>query len=282
MAAIQKRGYLRVATSGDVVLWGATDPNTGNPQGYDVDLAAEIARRLGVDPAKTVYTVIPYSQRQSVLKNDQVDLVAQQMTITCSRWSGAAKTATTTANPGINLSIPYYTAGARFLVRSDSTVKTVADLKGQPVCGTAKSTSLETIAKVGVTKVEAPSAGQCLVKFEEGEVVAVVGDETTLAGFKKQNPRSKIVGTSLNPGQYGIGTRAFFAGETNFDDKSNFSETQADDFTRFVNAVLEQLRSDGTLTKLYNTWMKPSVGGSAPSLSAPVYGRDIAGLKRAS
>jgi polar amino acid transport system substrate-binding protein len=107
-------------------------------------------------------------------------------------------------------------------------------------------------------------------------VAAVVGDETTLAGFKDQNPRSKIVGTSLNPGQYGIGTRAFFAGET------NFSETQADDFTRFVNAVLEQLRSDGTLTKLYNTWMKPSVGGSAPVLPAPVYGRDIAGLKRAS
>ena len=64
MAAIKKRGYLRLATSGDVLLWGSTDTRTGDPVGYDVDLATEIAKKLKVP---IVYKVIPYSQRLSVL-----------------------------------------------------------------------------------------------------------------------------------------------------------------------------------------------------------------------
>lgn len=47
MKDIQNRGYLRVATNGDVLNWGATNTKTGDPEGYDVDLAAEVARALG-------------------------------------------------------------------------------------------------------------------------------------------------------------------------------------------------------------------------------------------
>ncbi len=270
MAAIKKRGYLRVATSGDVVLWGATDTTTGNPEGYDVDLATEIAKKLGV--SRIVYTVIPYSRRLNVLNPGptgtpaQVDLVAQQMTINCARWSGTAKTATAAASPGINLSIPYYVAGAKFLVRSDLNYTNSKDLKGQTVCGTVGSTSLAAAATVpGVETVQAASAGQCLVRFEEGEATAIVSDETTLAGFKKQDPRSKIVGDAISPGPYGLGT-----------------QPDATNFTQFVNAVLVELRADGTLTRLYNKWMKPTVGGSAPALPEPVYGREPARLGRTS
>jgi polar amino acid transport system substrate-binding protein len=269
MAKIHKRGYLRLATNGDVLNWGSTDTKTGDPKGYDVDLAAVVARALGVSPTKTQYIVIPYSKRQEALKEDRVDLVAQQMTITCARWTGTSAT-----TPAINLSIPYYTAGAKLLARTDSPIRTFKDLKGQPVCGTFGSTSLAAIVAndKSVTPVEAPSAGQCLVKFEEGVVAAVVGDETTLAGFTKQDPSSKIVPQdSLSPGQYGLGTQA----------------SQVD-FTRFVNAVLEKLRADGTLTALYDTWMKPlatpeSLVPKVPTaVPAAIYGRKIDALKRTS
>lgn len=263
MKKIVDRGYLRVATNGDVLNWGSTDPKTGDPKGYDVDLAAEIAKALDLDPKKTVYTVIPYSERQRVLGADQVDLVAQQMTITCGRWAGTAQTETAAANPAINLSAPYYTAGAKLLVRTDFDGTQVADLKGQPVCGTTGSTSLAAVAKLGVEPVEAPSAGQCLVKFEEGEVAAVVGDETTLAGFTLQDPSSKIIGDSLSPGQYGLGTQA-----------------GATDFTRFVNAVLVDLRSDGTLDQLYAKWMRPIVKEAATRVPAPDYSRQVNRLGR--
>jgi len=259
MAQIRKRGYLRVATNGDVMLWGATDTSSGNPVGYDVDLAAYIATVLGVKAAKTVYTVIPYSQREAVLQKHQVDLVAQQMTINCARWQGSG----VPAGPGVNFSAPYYTAGAKLLVRSDSPATRIQDLKGQSVCGTASATSAAILTSAHVKQVTEATAGQCLVDFEEGEVTAVIGDETTLAGFVKQDPRSKTIGTALNPGSYGLGLQP----------------NQAD-FTRFVNAVLEKLRTNGTLTALYNKWMKPTVGGSAPVIGAPVYGRDLTALKR--
>lgn len=263
MAEIRKRGYLRVATNGDVVNWGVTDPTTGDPQGFDVDVAAEIAEALGLDPARTVYTVIPYSERQRVLGGDRVDLVAQQMTITCARWAGTAATGKAKANPGINLSVPYYTAGARLLVRT-GTARRIDQLRGQPVCGTTGSTSLAALADQGLDPVEAPSAGQCLVMFEEGEVAAVVGDETTLSGFKVQDPATEIIGSlPESVGQYGLGT-----------------QPDQEDFTRFVNAVLLRLRGDGTLDRLYAKWMKPAVGGTAPRLTAPVYGRAVDRLQR--
>lgn len=260
MAKIKKRGFLRVATSGDVLLWGATNPASGNPEGYDVDLATEIAAAIHVP---IVYTVIPYSKRLTVLGNDQVDLVAQQMTITCARWQGALATATTAAAPAINLSIPYYTAGAKFLIRSNSTADSLNSLKGEKVCGTKGSTSLLTAKSVGATTIEAASAGQCLVKFEEGDATVVVSDETTLAGFRKQDPASKILNIEpLGPGQYGLGT-----------------QRDEPDFTSFVNGVLVKLRGDGTLTALYDKWMKPNVvNGRAPTLEQPVYGRNLSSL----
>lgn len=270
IAKIKKRGYLRVATNGDVLAWGATNTTTGNPEGYDVDLAAEIADALGLDPKKTVYTVIPYSRRQDVLDDDRVDLVAQQMTITCDRWQGTPATATADELPAINLSWPYYTAGAKLLVRSNAKADEVKDLKGQKVCGTSGSTSLTAVEKFGLERVEAPSAGQCLVKFEEGEVDAVVGDETTLAGFKAQDPRSKIIGSGpdnapINPGQYGLGTSA-----------------EAPDFTRFVNGVLVDLKADGTLDRLYDKWMKPIVGGSPAAVPEAGERKDLTELRAGS
>jgi polar amino acid transport system substrate-binding protein len=272
MAKIHDRGYLRLATNGDVLNWGATNTKTGDPEGYDVDLAAAVARALDVDLRRTQYVVIPYSERQSVLAENRADLVAQQMTITCDRWSGTTPTA-----PAINFSTAYYTAGAKVLVRKGTQVK-----EGEPVCGTTASTSLEAIVEQGVQqgdqkpvkvkKVEAPSAGQCLVKFEEGEVAAVVGDETTLAGFTKQDPSSTIVLMNpINARQYGLGTQA-----------------KQPDFTRFVNAVLQKLRADGTLTTLYDKWMKPlatpgsGVSDKPPVVPAPVYGRKIDALERKS
>ena len=261
MERIRKRGHLIVGTSGDARLWGARNPVNGRIEGYDVDVAARIARALGLDPDATVYKVLTIAQRIPALRAGTVDLVAERMTITCDRWQGTAKTPTEYAN----MSTAYYVSGARLLVRSDSRATSLAGLKGQTVCGVAGSTSLAALGDADVRKLVVSEPGRCLVRFQEGEAVAVVGDDTTLAGLASQDPYARIVGDRLNSSSVGFGL-----------------QPGAVDFTRFVNAVLEQMRTDGSLTRLYDTWMKPTLREPAPAVPQPVYGRDVPALQRQS
>ena len=42
------------------------------------------------------------------------------------------------------------------------------------------------------------------------------------------------------------------------------------------------MRTDGSLTRLYDTWMKPTLREPAPAVPQPVYGRDVPALQRQS
>ena len=260
MADIRKRKRLVVGTSGDAQLWGATNPRDGSLEGYDVELAARIAAALGLGPSQIEYKVLALADRQPALNRSiddgGVDIVAERMTITCARWQG------TSSSPAINFSTEYYRAGQRkLLVREDEKATAIGGFKNRPVCGVTGSSSLASIVESGARIVTSPTAGQCLVKFQEGEAVAITGDDTTLAGLQAQDTSSKIVGDPSADVPYGLGLPP---GDSAF--------------VQFVNYVLSGLRSDGSLAALYKTWMG-SAGGSAPSTRA-VYGRNIPELKQ--
>src|SRR4051812_47692621 len=93
---IKGRGRLLVGTSGDVLLWGARNPQNGRLEGFDIQLAQEIAKAIGV-PIE--YRVISTAQRIPSLQNGSVDVVLRRMTINCERWKQ------------INFSAVYYDAG---------------------------------------------------------------------------------------------------------------------------------------------------------------------------
>jgi polar amino acid transport system substrate-binding protein len=261
LARIRKTGHLTVGTSSDVKLWGATNPKTGDLEGFDIDVIGEVAKALGLQPNQIVYKVVNYGQRLTSLKSGAVDLVAHTMTINCARWQGAN---TASAPNPINFSSEYYQAGQRVLVRSDSPAKEIEDLKGQKVCVPAGSTNVGNVEKMGLDLVQLDVIGDCLVKFQEGEVVAITGDDTVLAGFRAQDPvYSKVIGRKFSEEPYGLGINA---GDT--------------EFTRYVNAVLEKLRADGTLTKIYKNTMGTAISDPPPAVPQPVYGRDLSKLAR--
>jgi polar amino acid transport system substrate-binding protein len=260
---IKKNGYLTVGTSSDVLLWGATNPKNGNLEGFDIDVVGEVAKALGLKPNQIQYKVVNYGQRLTSLKKGDVDIVAHTMTINCARWQGAN---TASAPNAINFSSEYYLAGQRVLVRSDdTTTNRIQDLKGKPVCVPAGSTNVENVKGMGLKLVQLAVIGDCLVKFQEGEVVAITGDDTVLAGFAYQDPYAKVVGPRFSQEPYGLGINA--------DDPQ---------FTQFVNAVLEKLRADGTLKAIYAKTMGAALGGAAPPVPQPVYGRILSKLGRAS
>lgn len=244
MAKIRQRGRLVVGVSADSLLLGARNPVTGRIEGFDIDMARLVAQALFGDTGKIELRVITAAQRIPVLQDGSVDLVARNMTITCARWEQIA------------FSAEYYRSGQKLLVQRGSPVRSLADLAGQRVCAPSGSTSLDKLRDFPtVVPVSASTHTGCLVKFQQGEVDAITGDDTVLAGLAAQDPYAQVVGAAFTAEPYGLG----------------MARRQVD-FVRFVNAVLAQAKADGRWKKSYDRWLAAALG-PAPPPPVSVYGR---------
>lgn len=256
MAAIQQRGRLIVGVSGDTLLFGARNPLNGEIEGFDIDILKEVAKAIfgegGED--KIEYRVITYADRLPKLElgpdNGGVDIVAHTMTINCNRWLRIA------------FSSEYYAAGQRVLVKIGKGFDSIEqlDAAGAIVCAPEGSTNIDEIRNTdkypGLVVVGKPDITDCLVGMQQGEIDAATGDDTVLAGFAAQDPSTEVVGELFTEEPYGLGI-----GKDNVD------------FVRFVNSVLEEVRSSGRWSEIYDTWLLGPLSkeGAVP---AATYGRE--------
>ncbi|MCW2527853.1 MAG: glutamate transporter substrate-binding protein [Pseudonocardiales bacterium] len=247
MATIAGRKLI-AAVSADNRLFGARNPLTNQLEGFDIDMVRTVARAIfgnlddaAID-AHIEYRVVNFAQRIPALVSEQVDLVADIMTINCTRWSQIA------------FSAEYYRAAQQLLVANRSNL-TLAKMNGKRVCSAEGSTGSENLqTHPSIKAVLVPDISDCMVLFQQGSVDGVVSDNTVVAGFASQDPYAEVVKEPLTQEPYGLGIQK---GQT--------------DFVQFVNAVLENMRTTGTWTKLYNKWLAAQLGaGTQP---APVYGR---------
>jgi polar amino acid transport system substrate-binding protein len=245
MAEIQARGRLIVGVADDTLLFGFLNPLTNRIEGFDIDMAREVARAIFGDPDAVELRAIAYSQRVPVLREGSVDLVANTFTVNCTRDSV------------IDFSTVYYNAGQRVLVRTDSPATRIEELAGQRVCAAAGSTSIENVRNVltdpPIVAVEVEDQTDCLVLFQQGAVDGISTDDTILAGLAAQDPFAKVIGEFFSAEPYGLGT-----------------SQEHPEFTAFVNGVLEQLRSDGGWARIYEQWLG-DLFGPAPQPPPPTY-----------
>ncbi|MCQ4120759.1 transporter substrate-binding domain-containing protein [Rhodococcus tibetensis] len=240
--AIRARGRLIVGLDTGSNLMSFRDPATGTIQGFDVDMAREIARDLFGDPDRLEYRILTSANREKALQESLVDIVAKTMTITCERREKVA------------FSTQYFEAHQRVLVVKGSRIRGPADLGGKRVCAARGTTSLERLQQVTPTAdiLTVPMWSDCLVVLQQGQVDAVSSDDTILAGLVSQDPYLEIVGDSMGAEPYGIGIT-----------RSN------EDLVRFVNGTLERIRLDGSWTRSYNQWL--SMLGPSPAPPSAVY-----------
>ncbi|GAA4693070.1 amino acid ABC transporter substrate-binding protein, PAAT family (TC 3.A.1.3.-) [Promicromonospora umidemergens] len=244
MADIREQGFLRVGVSADTLLMGSRDPFTSDIEGFDIDVARQVAEAIFGDPDAIQYRVITSGDREAVLQDHQVDIVARAFTINCERWENIA------------FSAEYYHAGQKLLVPSTSDVASIDDLSGQRVCAPEGTTTLERLGEwEGVEAVPAATHTTCLVLFQQGAVDAITGDDTVLAGFAAQDPYAKVVGDPVSDEPYGVGVPA-----------------DQPDMVRFVNGVLEDMVAGGQWEESYERWLGDALG-PAPTAPEPVYGR---------
>ncbi|MFI5730611.1 glutamate ABC transporter substrate-binding protein [Kribbella sp. NPDC051587] len=243
---IKARDRLIAGVSADSLHLGARNPISGEIEGFDIDMVKAVAAAIfGTDKGHLELRVISSPQRIPVLQKEEVDIVARNMTINCSRWKD------------ISFSAEYYRSGQKTLVALDEKATSVKQLNGKTICAPAGSTSLDNLKKENpnVIPVTADTDTGCLVLFQSGKADGISGDDTVLAGDAAQDPYAKVLSERFSDEPYGLGMP-----------KSD------PNFVRFVNQALQEMKTDGRWMASYNKWLGPDLGKLA-SPPAPVYGR---------
>jgi polar amino acid transport system substrate-binding protein len=245
VAAIRQHGKLKVGVSADSLLLASRNPLTGQIEGFDIDMARSVAQAIFGNPDKIEPIVISAADRLPALQDKRVDLVVRNMTMTCARWNDIA------------FSSEYYQSGLKILVKKGDTTTSLEGLAGKKVCAPSGSTTLDKVkATAGIIAVGAANHTSCLVLFQNGDVDAIAGDDTVLAGLVAQDPYAFVPPMdALTSEPYGIGV--------NKDQK---------DLVRYVNRVLDTVKADGRWKASYDKWFLPRLKVEA-SPPQSVYGR---------
>jgi polar amino acid transport system substrate-binding protein len=239
MAKIRARGFLIAGVDQSTYHFGFLSPLTGKIEGFDIDMIRAVADAIFGNPDKVEYKAISDAQRIPDILSGTVDIVAHTMTITCARLQQ------------VDFSSVYFDAAQRVLVLNNSRARSLDDLKGQKVCATSGSDSLTVISAHRAIPVAVPYWTDCLVLLQQGDVAAISTDDSILDGLAAQDPWTKLIGPRLTDEPYGLAI-----------------SKQHPEFVRFVNAVLQQLRTNGQWAASYAHWVGPSV----PAPPAAQYG----------
>lgn len=237
MDRIVRRGTLVVGVNQNAYRVGYRDPETGGLAGFEIDIVRAITSALFGDPNRVRFAAIDAANRETMVKQGQVDLVIRTMTMTCA------------AHQNVAFSTEYYTAYQRLLVPNTSTVAEIEDLEGGKVCAASGSTSITNIPALNprVVPVAAPDVIDCLVLLQQHQVDAISTSDILLVALAAQDPNVKVVGRYLKEQPYGVAVAK-----------------NAPELVRFVNAVLDRYRTDGAWTGSYAHWLSPVLDAPPP------------------
>src|SRR5213592_2195731 len=166
MQDVKKKGVLVVGSKGDYRPFGYLDPS-GKIIGFEPDLAADVAKRLGV---KLELTPVVASNRIQFLQQGKIDLMIATMSDTPER----RKT--------VDIVDPdYYASGTNVLAKKSEGLKSWEQLKGKKVCliqGSFYNKELQ--EKYGIEGVAFPGTAEAYSALRNGNCVAFAYDDTAI------------------------------------------------------------------------------------------------------
>lgn len=248
MAELAAEGTITIGTKFDQPLFGKVDPTTGDPAGFDVEIAKIVAAELGIPEDKITWVEARPIDRERLLEEGTVDLVVATYTITEERKDAIA------------FAGPYYEGGQSFFVPKGNPAgfttdpdQLVASLKSQVICTVKGSTSEQHLRDYTQNIITVDTYGDCIVPLREGQVNAISTDAAILAGLATEYPDEfEVVTGTFTTDAYGIGLRH---GD--------------DEFRGFLNDTLEKAYGDG---RWEAAWMA-TIGNAIPVPAPPAVER---------
>ncbi len=226
---VKERGVLRAAIKSDAPIFGFIN-DKGEHVGFEVDLMADIARRLGV---KLEVSKVSSSTRIPMLTSGRVDIIAATMTHYRKR------------EEVVDFSIGYIRGPMTILVRKNSGIKTLADMKGKTAGFSVGSAALKDFQKVQPNAQVKTFQGlpETFLALQQGLVDAMPTDLILLAGLRANVATSdafELLGKEahFSGGEYGLGL------------PRNDSK-----WRNQINYLLQDMWLDGTWDKIFDKWI---------------------------
>jgi glutamate/aspartate transport system substrate-binding protein len=162
----------------------------------------------------------------------------------------------------VTFAINYFYTGTRFLVKADSGIKSINDLKGKKVVSTTGTTNYQILRnlndekKYGFELLGAKDHADALLMVESGMANAFGMDDILLYGLKassKESAKLAVVGESIQVEPYAIMFRK--------DDPK---------FQALVNKVITNSMKSGEFEKAYKKWFQTNIPPKNVNLNAPM------------
>jgi len=242
LTEVLARGVIRVSTDPNFAPQSLIKPD-GTFEGFDIDVATEIAKRLGVE----VEFVVPggWDAITAGQWGDQWDMSVGSMTITAQR----AKV--------LHFTTGYYFTQAQFAARREAGIATIDDIHGKAVCvgmGTTYQTYL-TGKNIGIldSDVKVPSPiGVKVIPLSDAECLHAIqaGRQEFDAFLTSATVIDKAMADGIDLVK--IGEPVFVETLAVAFDKS--SSLDGSSLREKVSKIIEEMHADGTLSKFSKKW----------------------------
>ena len=202
--------------------------NVIDPTGFEVDLAKDIAAKLGIPASKIKWVNIPCT---TLFRpgTKPFDFAFEESTITPQRAQA------------VDFSAPYFVANQGVLLKKGGTVPhSLADLKNMTICAQSTTTGLDYVQH----KLNAPhvqiynTTAAAFAAVQVGRCDAFVMDVPIIASQKKTRPSA-----------YGP-----IAGQIVTNEKYGAVLSKGSKLTPFVSSAIKALTANGTIAKLQKRW----------------------------
>ena len=195
-ADIASRKRLIIGVKCDTPPFGYLDVR-GKNSGVDVEIAKWFARYAFGREQRVSFTCAPTALREPLLTNGRVDLVISTFTYTADR------------DTRIDFSRAYYKASGRLLVKNNSPINALGDIRGKKIATTSGSVYDRWMKRCFPTAevVVTDSVTNAVIAFNQGRADAVMFDDTSLALIAASDPSSKMTDDVFLEAPYGIGIR---------------------------------------------------------------------------
>jgi cystine transport system substrate-binding protein len=221
LSDVKSKGEIVIATEGTYKPFSFHAEGAGDLTGYDVEIARAVAEKLGV---KANFQETQFDGIFAGLDAKRFDTIANQISINAER---KAK---------YDFSKPYTISTGVIVTKADNnSINSFESLKGKTTAQSLTSNfyKLAVDAGANVQSVEGWAQGVSLVR--EGRVDAIVNDKLTYLDYAKANPDAGLK----------------IAAETTDKSESAFVFRKGStELTSAVDKALDELRADGTLTKI--------------------------------
>lgn len=229
LTTAQKTNRITWGVKADTRLFGLENIRTGKLEGFEIDLAKALTKKILGHNGKCTFVPVTSGTRVPLLKNGNIDAIMATMTITPER------------EKQVDFTHSYFDAGQSLLVKKGSPIKNIQDLNkpGKVILGVSGSNSVMNVAKFAprarVLQLSDYAQAMTALKSKQGD--ALTTDNGILYGMAAENPHYEVVGGNFTKEPYGIAV--------------NKNQNR---FRKKLNWALDQVEKDGTYNRLLLKW----------------------------